>query len=582
MKKTKIICTLGPATMDDSVLRDMVLSGMNIARLNFSHGTHEDHKKTADRVKSIRQELNTPIGLMLDTMGPKIRIRKFEKGQVELKKGDPFTLTTEEITGNGTAVSISYMDITKDLHTGDTVLIDDGLINLKVTGIREKEVFCEVVNGGLLKDNKGVNIPEVRTRLPFISDKDRADLLFAVENDFDFIASSFVMDADCVNEVRRFLSEHGGWNIKIIAKIENREGVNKIDEILRVSDGILIARGDMGVEIPFEELPSIQKKIIRRCNSAGKPVITATQMLDSMIRNPRPTRAETTDVANAVYDGTNAIMLSGETSIGEFPIAAVRAMVKIAVEAENNIDYVENFLHTHINVSRNISNAISHSTCLTALSLGGAAIIAVTKSGRTAEMISKYRPECPVIATTFSRKVYNQLSLIWGVYPLLIEEMSSSDVIMDKSVKIAADAGLIKNGDLVVITGGMIPGVSGTTNTLKVHIIGEILAQGRGADKLTASGILYVVHEGVDPLKDFSAGEILVISRTTDEIISILKNAAAVITEEDMEGSQAVIAARALKIPVLANVAGATDMLKSGTVVTVDSIDGFIYAGIRK
>jgi len=581
MRKTKIICTLGPATAGDDVLRQLMENGMSTARLNFSHGTQEEHKTTADRVKRIRDELGMPVALLLDIKGPKIRLKKFENGQAEVKEGDIFTLTSDEITGTTHAVSVTYKNLPMDVNPGDTLLIDDGLISMKVMKKNSRNIECRVTNGGILKNGKGVNVPGVKIKLPYMSDNDRKDILFGIENDFDFIAASFVRDAECVKEVRKILDDNGGGAIKIIAKIENREGIDNIEEILRVSDGIMIARGDMGVEIPFEELPAIQKDIIRKCNLKGKPVVTATQMLDSMIRNPRPTRAETTDVANAIYDGTDAIMLSGETSVGEFPVEAVKTMSKIAVEAEKGIDYIEKFYHTHIDISRNITNAISHATCLTAHSLGGAAIIAVTSSGRTARMLSKFRPAYPVIATTFSGRVYRQLSMAWGVYPVLTDIKNNSDEILEHSIKKAAETCLVRNGDLVVITGGMIAGVSGTTNTLKVHIIGDILAEGKGVNALKASGPIFIMHDDTS-LKDFNAGDIIVISRTTESVLSVLKNAAAIVTEEDSETSKAAIAGKALQIPVLANVTSAVDILKCGAIATVDSSKGFVYAGIKK
>ena len=581
MRKTKIICTLGPATSGEDVLRQLMENGMNTARLNFSHGTHDDHRIMADKVKKIRDDMGIPLALLLDTKGPKIRIRKFENKQAEVKKGELFRLTSDDIVGNSSAVSLTYAGLPGDVKPGDMLLIDDGLISMKVEKKDARNIECRVVNGGILKDGKGVNVPGVKIKLPYMSDADRKDILFGIENDFDYLAASFVRDAQCVNEVRKVLEDNGGAGIKIIAKIENREGIDNIEEILRVSDGIMIARGDMGVEIPFEELPHIQKDIIRRCNQKGKPVVTATQMLDSMIRNPRPTRAETTDVANAVYDGTDAIMLSGETSVGEYPVEAVKTMSKIAVEAEMGIDYIDNFSHAHMEVSRNITNAISHATCLTAHSLGAAAIIAVTSSGRTANMITKYRPACPVIAATVARRVYRQLSLAWGVCPVMGDVKNSTDEILEHSIQKAHETCIVGDGDLVVITGGMIPGVSGTTNTLKVHIIGDILARGKGTNGLKASGPVFVMDDSDNAARDFNAGDVIVISRTTDLALSVMKHAAAVVTEEEGEHSRAVSAGKALHIPVLSGVAGAAEILKNGTIVTVDAAGGYVYAGIR-
>ncbi len=582
MRKTKIVCTLGPATDDEEVLKKLLLSGMNVARLNFSHGSYEEHLNTANLFKRLRDELKLPAGLLLDTRGPEIRLKTFENGRVELKEGSLFTLTGEDISGNEKRVSVTYRGLAKDVMRGDRILLDDGLIELKVVGKTDTDIECEVINGGIVKDRKGVNVPDVTINLPFISEKDTRDLKFAVENDFDFVAASFVRNSDCVKEIRKILEDAGGKEIRVIAKIENREGVDNIDEIIRVSDGIMVARGDMGVEIPFEELPAIQKSIIKKCYRSGKPVITATQMLDSMTKNPRPTRAEITDVANAIYDGTSATMLSGETSIGDYPVEAVNTMSKIAQETEKDIDYIKNFSGESLTVSRNVTNAISHATCHTAHSLGGAAIVTVTKSGRTAYMISKFRPECPIIATTISRKVFHQLSLTWGVFPILTDEKENTDEIFEQAIDRVSNTPLVKNGDLVVITGGMHVGVSGTTNTLKVHIIGDVLAEGKGAYKGIASGPLCVVQEGEESLADFHAGDVLVIERSHEKILPAITGASALITEEEGKDSEAAVVGKALQIPVLTNVTSATKILKSGTVVTVDASRGFVYAGIKK
>ncbi len=582
MRKTKIICTLGPATSDERILEKLITEGMNAARLNFSHGTYEEHKETVNRVKALRKKLNLPVAILLDTKGPEVRIKKFENNSVELKEGDLFKLTTEEVVGSDSIVSVTYKNLPRDVNRGDRILIDDGLIELKIISKNNKEIECEVINGGPVSNNKSINIPGVAVNLPFISDKDKNDLLFAIENDFDFIAASFVRNSDCVKEIRKILEDNNGRAIKIIAKIENREGVDNIDDILRVSDGVMVARGDMGVEIPFEELPAIQKSIIKKSLLQGKPVITATQMLDSMIRNPRPTRAEITDVANAIYDGTSAIMLSGETSIGEFPVESVKTMSKIAVQTEKDIDYIRRFANTHISVSRNVTNAISHATCLTAHTLGGAAIVTVTQSGRTAHMISKFRPACPIIATTVSEKIYHQLAMSWGVHPILTETKNSTDEIFEQAIEIATETNFVKNGDLVVITGGMHVGISGTTNTIKVHVIGDILAEGTGANKLSASGTLCVVDNEKESLDSFRDGDILVFSRTTESILMVLKNAAAIITEENGKDSEAAVVGKALQIPVLTNVLNAAAILKSGTIVTVDSGQGFVYAGVKR
>lgn len=579
MRKTKIICTLGPALDDPVVLRNIFLTGMDVARLNFSHGTHEEHLVRVNRFKEIRAELKKPAALLLDTKGPEIRLKKFKNGKIMLPTGAKFILTTEDIEGDEQRVSVTYKDITKDLARGNRVLIDDGLIDLRVTGVNDTEVICEVMNGGELSDKKGVNLQGVTARMPFMSDQDRNDLLFGIENDFEFVAASFVRNAEDVKQIKSFLEEHGGGFIKVISKIENRDGVKNIDEIIRVSDGTMVARGDMGVEISFEEIPRLQKLIIKKTLNAGKPVITATQMLDSMIRNPRPTRAEITDVANAIYDGTSAIMLSGETAVGKFPELTVSTMAKIAEKTEMDIDYVKSFDNTHVNISKNITDAISYSTCSAAHSLGAAAIITITKSGHTSRMVSRYRPSCMIIASTPHVKVYNQLALSWGVVPVHAEEASTTDEIFQNSVENALNEGLVKNGDLVVITGGMPVGISGTTNMIKIHVVGDILVEGKSLNGLSLTGIVCVIADNKSSVDDFKGGEILVIKKSCDSVLHLIKNASGVITEEDSEDSEASIVAKALDIPVITSAKNATDILTSGTAVRIDGGSGLIYSG---
>ncbi|HPS57351.1 MAG TPA: pyruvate kinase [Spirochaetota bacterium] len=579
MRKTKIICTLGPALDDPELLKRIFLTGMDVARLNFSHGTHEEHLVRVNRFKQIRSELGRSAALLLDTKGPEIRLRKFKNGKIMLPTGSKFILTTEDIEGDEQRVAVTYKDITKDLTKGNRVLIDDGLIDLKVTGVTDKEVMCEVMNGGELSDRKGVNLQGVTARMPFMSDQDRKDLLFGIQNDFEFVAASFVRNADDVKQIKSFLEEHGGGFIKVISKIENRDGVKNIDEIIRVSDGTMVARGDMGVEISFEEIPRLQKLIIKKTLNAGKPAITATQMLDSMIRNPRPTRAEITDVANAIYDGTSAIMLSGETAVGKFPELTVVTMAKIAEKTEMDIDYVKNFENTHINISKNITDAISYSTVSAAHSLDAAAIITITKSGHTSRMVSRYRPQCMIIASTPLEKVYNQLALSWGVYPVHAEEATTTDEIFQNSVENAFNEGLVKNGDLVVITGGMPVGISGTTNMIKIHVVGDILVEGVSINSLSSTGIVCVVAENKSTAEDFKGGEILVIKKSCDAILHLIKNASGVITEEDSADSPAAIVAKALDIPVITSARNATEILTSGTAVRIDGGSGLIYSG---
>ncbi|NLX93920.1 MAG: pyruvate kinase [Clostridiales bacterium] len=470
MLKTKIICTLGPATDDEAVLRQLMKGGMNVARMNFSHGTYDEHTKRIEMFKRIRKEFHFPIALMLDTKGPEVRIKKFEYGQIELVEGQKFTLTSRDVVGDNRVVAVTYEHLAQDLHTGCSILIDDGLIDLYIDRIEQDDIHCTVVTGGILSNNKSINIPCVKIRLPYVSEQDKADLLFGIENDFDFVAASFVRTRKDVAAIRALLEENNGKLINIVAKIENQEGVDNIDEIIDASDGIMVARGDMGVEIPFENIPFIQKTLIKKCYSAGKRVIVATQMLDSMMRNPRPTRAEATDVANAIYDGTSAIMLSGETAAGKYPIESLATMVKIAIKTESEIHYQKRFEENRFPM-RNITDAISHATCSTAHDLNAAAIITVTKSGHTARMVSKFRPDCPIIAAAIEPIVWRQLALSWGVYPVMADVKTSTDELFDHAIEQSMATGLIKTGDIIVITGGVPLGVSGTTNILKVQVV---------------------------------------------------------------------------------------------------------------
>ncbi len=579
MRRTKIICTLGPATDNPDVLRELFIKGMDVARLNFSHGTHEEHLVRAQQFKQMRADLKRPAALLLDTKGPEIRLRKFKGGKACLENGKTFTLTTDEVEGDDTMAAISYKGLPADLTKGDRILIADGLIELKVTSISGSKIITEVINGGELGNNKGMNVPGVTTRLPFMNDNDRKDILFAIENDFDYIAASFARSADDIKEMKNFIETNGGGFIKLISKIENHDGVKNIDEIMRVSDGIMVARGDMGVEIPFEEIPHLQKVIIKKTLASGKPVITATQMLESMIKNPRPTRAEITDVANAIYDGTSAIMLSGETSIGQFPVLTVETMAKIARQTETDIDYTKQLETTHINISKNVTDAISYATCSAAHSLNASAIITITKSGSTSRMVSRYRPRCRIIASTPLVKVYNQLALSWGVCPMMSQEATTTDEIFENAVKDAIAEDMVHNGDLVVITGGMPVGVSGTTNMIKIHIVGDILIEGRCLNGLSSSGILCVIADNKSSVNDFKGGEILVIKKSSDSILHLIKNSSGVITEEDEKDSTAAVVAKALDIPVITGAERATERLTSGIAVKIDGGRGQVLSG---
>ena len=579
MRKTKIICTLGPATDREGILREMVLEGMSVARLNFSHQDHAQHKIRADAVKALREELDRPVALLMDTKGPEIRTGAFSEPKVELSAGQSFVLTTREVTGTPELVSISYPGLPDDVCCGSRILIDDGLIELRVESCTQTDVLCIVVNGGTVSANKGINVPGVTLALPYLSERDREDLRFAVQEDFDFVAASFTRTADDVRLLRHELEALGGQKVRIIAKIENAEGVDNIDEIISVSDGIMVARGDLGVEIALEEIPVIQKKLIKKAYNAGLQVITATQMLDSMMKNPRPTRAETTDVANAIYDGTSAIMLSGETAAGAYPLESLKTMGIIAERTELDIDYKKRFLHHEIGSQPNVTSAISHATCTSAHDLGAVAIMTVTKSGKTARMISKFRPDCPIICGTTEPKVRRQMNLSWGVIPVIVEEKENTDELFEHMVGVAVKSGLVENGDLVVITAGVPLGVSGTTNLLKVHLVGNVLAQGNGITRLTQCGNLCVCENEDEARQNFNSGDILVIPSTSNAILEIIKTSSGIITELDGKESHAAIVGLALDKPVIVGAQNATRLLKTGTTITMDATRGIVYSG---
>lgn len=467
MRKTKIICTIGPASEKEEKLKEMMQAGMNVARFNFSHGSHEEHKKKFDRVIKVSNELGIPVATLLDTKGPEIRLKTIEGGKTELTAGQKFVLTTEDIEGNNERVSITYKNLKNDVEVGNIILIDDGLIEMVVEEIDETDIICTVVNGGPISNNKGVNVPGAVLSMPYISDVDRSDIMFGCDMGFDFLAASFVRTKEDILEVRKIIDESNS-HMKIIAKIESMQGIQNLEEILEVSDGIMVARGDLGVEIPMEEVPVVQKKMIKMAEAQGKHVITATQMLESMIKNPRPTRAEITDIANAIYDGTTAIMLSGETAAGLYPVEAVKTMAKIAERTEQAIDYNGRMKRRESIENFDVTTAISHATCTTAMDLKAAAIITVTISGFTAGMISRYKPSCPIIACSVSPRICRQMSLYWGVTPLWIARESTTDDLFDVAVHAAEEAGYIKSGDKAVLTAGVPLGVSGKTNMIRV------------------------------------------------------------------------------------------------------------------
>lgn len=577
IRKTKIVCTMGPNLFEKHLIAPLMKAGMNVARFNFSHGTYETHQHYYDEVCRIRDELGLPVATMLDTKGPEIRVRSFKNGRVTLQNGQLFTLTTDEVEGDEERVSITYKELPQDIAVGSSILIDDGLIGMQVERIDGADIVCRVLNGGVVSNNKGVNIPNAHLSMPFISEKDHQDILFAIKNGYDFIAASFTRCADDIMQIRHILQENNCHTINIIAKIENMEGVENIDEILRVVDGVMVARGDLGVEVPLEDVPSLQKKLIQRGIAAGKPVITATQMLDSMIKNPRPTRAEATDVANAIYDGTSAIMLSGESAVGAYPVEAVETMVRIALRAEADMDYIRRFSRD-TSASTDVTNAISHATVTSAHDLNASAIITVTKSGSTARILSRYRPACVIVGCTTEKHVWRQLALSWGTVPLMIAEESNTDDLFEHAVDAAVKNGLVHDGELVVLTAGVPLGISGTTNLMKVHVVGHLLSRGLGLHGGKVVAPLCVIRNLEKDAKNFNTGDVIVCHQTTREMFSMLRKSSAIVLEDDNPEGHGAIAGMSLDIPVIIGAKNATNILKSGAVVTVDGEKGTVSA----
>ncbi|MHC1745867.1 MAG: pyruvate kinase [Negativicutes bacterium] len=577
MKKTKVVCTVGPSTDKTGVLEAMVLAGMNVARFNFSHGSHEDHAARIAMVRSAAAKTGTPVALMLDTKGPEMRLGLFEKGKVVLKEGQRFILTARSIVGTDEAASVTYELLPREISPGNVILLADGLISLRVEAIEEEDIVTTVLNSGEISDRKRVAVPGVALNLAPLSEQDVADILFGVKQDMDMIAASFVQRAADVLSIRRVL-EDAGSSMLIIPKIENAEGVQNIDEILKVADGLMVARGDLGVEIPPEEVPLVQKMLIEKCNLAGKPVITATQMLESMITNPRPTRAEASDIANAILDGTDAIMLSGETASGRYPVEAVTMMSKIAIRTEAALHYEDLPSYRRIQVKTTTTDAISHATVQIANQLEAAAVITVTESGYTARMVSKYRPHATIVAITPHSKIVRQMLLLWGVYPLKGASTENSDAMVSDAMMHALNSGVIKDGDLVVITAGVPTGTSGTTNMIRVHVVGRILIRGAGVGQGAVTGKLCVVRSAED-LQKFIPGDILVIASVDDETASYASKAAAIVAEEGGFTSNAAIVGISFGIPVIVGVEHATTDLADGSVCTVDASRGLVYQG---
>ena len=580
MKKTKIVATIGPASESEEILTELFLNGLNVCRLNFSHGNHEEHKIRIDNIKRVRAKLGLPIGIMLDTKGPEIRLGDFKEGTIELELGNIFTLTTRDILGDEEIVNVSYQGLPNDIEAGSRILIDDGLVELEVLEIiNGTDIKCKALNYGTLKNHKGVNIPNVKINLPSITQKDIDDILFGIENEVDFIAPSFIRKASDVIEIRKILEDNKGDGIEIISKIENQEGVDNIDEILLASDGIMVARGDLGVEIETEEMPMVQKDLIKKANIIGKPVITATQMLDSMMRNPRPTRAEVTDVANAILDGSGAIMLSGETAAGKYPVESVKMMYNIALRTEKSIDYTALFNSKSIGNEISTTNAIGRATCTTATELGASAIITATSSGYTSKAISKFRPKAPIIAATTKKSVMRKLSLVWGVYPVLSPYSNTTDDVIELSIQSTVEANYVKEGDLVVITAGIPVGLAGSTNLIKVHTIGKVLVKGMGIGKSSILGRICVANNEEELELKFKEGDIIVSQDTDRDMVKYIEKASGIITEQGGLTSHAAIVGLNLHKPTIVGASQATTILKDGDLVTLDSTTGLVYKG---
>ncbi|PPA71621.1 pyruvate kinase [Jeotgalibacillus proteolyticus] len=580
MRKTKIVCTIGPASESIEKLTQLMEAGMNVARLNFSHGDFEEHGARIVNIREAASRLGKNVGILLDTKGPEIRTNTMENGAIHLEAGNEIIVSMKEVVGTTEKFSITYESLVEDVDAGSKILLDDGLIGLEVLSVDRdaREIRTKILNSGTLKNKKGVNVPGVSVQLPGITDKDAQDILFGIEQKVDFIAASFVRRASDVLEIRELLEKNGA-DINIIPKIENQEGVDNIEEILEVSDGLMVARGDLGVEIPAEEVPLVQKDLIRKCNAVGKPVITATQMLDSMQRNPRPTRAEASDVANAIFDGTDAIMLSGETAAGDYPVESVKTMNDIASRAETALDYKTILSNRSKRFEPNMTDAIGQAVAHTALNLEVNAIIAPTESGHTARMISKYRPEATIVAVTADSAVSRRMALVWGVYPQVGRQTATTDEMLDMAVSESLNSGCVKHGDLVVITAGVPVGESGTTNLMKIHIVGDVLAKGQGIGRRSGFGRAVIASNASEALDKVKEGSVLVTIGTDKEMVPALEKCAALIVEEGGLTSHAAVVGLNLGLPVIVGVENATSLFKDNQVVTVDAERGVVYNG---
>ncbi|KKB74908.1 MULTISPECIES: pyruvate kinase [Bacillus] len=580
MRKTKIVCTIGPASESVEKLTQLMEAGMNVARLNFSHGDFEEHGARIKNIREAASKLGKDIGILLDTKGPEIRTHTMENGAIELVTGSELIVSMDEVIGTAEKISVTYEGLVHDVSKGSTILLDDGLIGLEVLEVNadKREILTKVLNSGTLKNKKGVNVPGVSVNLPGITEKDAKDIVFGIEQGVDFIAASFVRRPSDVLEIRELLEEHNAADIQIIPKIENQEGVDNIDRILEVSDGLMVARGDLGVEIPAEEVPLVQKELIKKCNALGKPVITATQMLDSMQRNPRPTRAEASDVANAIFDGTDAIMLSGETAAGNYPVEAVQTMHNIASRSEQALNHKKILSARSKQVGMSITDAIGQSVAHTAINLDVSAIVAPTESGHTARMISKYRPKAPIVAVTVNDSVSRKLSLVFGVFAKSGQNHSTTDEMLENAVQKSLDSGIVHHGDLIVITAGAV-GEAGTTNLMKVYVVGDVIAKGQGIGRKSAYGEVVTAQNANEAAEKMKEGAVLVTKSTDRDMMASLEKASALITEEGGLTSHAAVVGLSLGIPVIVGLENATSILTDGDDITVDSARGAVYRG---
>ncbi|MEL6399080.1 MAG: pyruvate kinase [Cyanobacteria bacterium J06626_4] len=577
LRRTKIVATIGPATQDADVLRSLIEAGATTLRLNFSHGTYEDHQRSVRLIRQVSFELNQPVGILQDLQGPKIRLGRFADGSIHLNKGDKFTLTSRSLPGTQSISSVTYEPLAQEVPNGATILLDDGKVEMKVEAIdkEQNELHCRVVVGGVLSNNKGVNFPGVYLSIKALTDKDRKDLLFGLNQGVDWVALSFVRNPQDVLEIKELIA-NAGKRVPVIVKIEKHEAIEQMDAILSLSDGVMVARGDLGVELPPEEVPILQKRLINTSNRLGIPVITATQMLDSMVNNPRPTRAEVSDIANAILDGTDAVMLSNETAVGKHPVEAVATMARVALRTEQ-----ENFAHEAqdmVGSPRSIPNAISQAVARIASQLSASAIMTLTKSGATARNVSKFRPKTPILAVTPHVSVSRQLQLVWGVRPLVVLDLPSASQTFQAAMNVAQEKGFLREGDLVVMTAGTLQGISGSTDLIKVDIVTAVLGTGVGIGEGTVSGRARVAQTGLD-VTDFNPGEILVVTHTSADYVEAIRQAGGIVTEDDnLTGHAAVLGLR-LGIPVIVGVKNATETIRDGTILTLDTRRGLVYSG---